>query len=87
MSRPAAFLITDAYPGTPRRSAATNPVTSRGPRSRVNAHRCPTSAGEGSYGMWLDTTTDPVYIIPCFRVNLERGRAAPLLKSAAWQLV
>jgi serine/threonine-protein kinase len=22
-------------------------------------------AGEGAYGKWLDTTTDPEYIIPC----------------------
>jgi serine/threonine protein kinase, bacterial len=27
------------------------------------------AAGDGAYGKWLDTTTDPDYIIPCRRTT------------------
>ncbi len=32
------------------------------------------AAGGGAYGKWLDTTTDPTFIIPCW--GLKRGLPA-----------
>jgi serine/threonine protein kinase, bacterial len=63
------YLRTDqTCPSLRPATAEGNPIYAvfqLGGRTQAQVCTAVNAAGEGAYGKWLDTTTDPDYIIPC----------------------